>query len=162
MRLWSLGPWVLLFVAAAAVTGQPEPEQSEGPGIIGPTFVAVQVQDLALASAWYRSVFDLEQVNRIIAEDGRYSILVLVGEGIEVELLQVRGASGVDDPALGLFKVGFYVEDIESAHRWIRQQGGDTDDRIFTDEALQARSFVFRDPEGNRLQAFDRCAEPCR
>ena len=161
MRLWGLGLLVMWAIPGASTAGQELPMAPHRLRIAGPVFVAVQVRDLALASGWYSSTFGLAQVNRIDTEDGRYSILILAGEGIEVELLQVRGATSGANPVLGLFKIGFYVDDIEAAHRWIQGRGGDTDERIFTDEALQARSFVFRDPEGNRLQAFQRCVGPC-
>jgi hypothetical protein len=40
-------------------------------------------------------------------------------------------------------------------------RGADTDDPIFIDEALNARSFVFCDPYGNRLQVFQQCGREC-
>ena len=135
----------------------------DAPGfrIVGPSFLAIQTSDVEAASAWYRRVLNLEEVSRVEAPDGRYSITILSGEQLSVELIrssQSMPAIGVDH---GLFKAGLFVDDVEAAHRWLRANGVDTDAAIFTDEALNARTFVFRDPDGNRIQVFQRCLSEC-
>ncbi|MCH7565174.1 MAG: VOC family protein [Gemmatimonadetes bacterium] len=129
--------------------------------MVGLTFVAIQTPDVAAAAAWYETVFGLPEVNRIDTPDGLYSIRILSREGLTVELIQTRGALSPSDRHLGLFKAGIYVDDIDAAHQWLIEHRVDSDDSVFIDEALQARSFVFRDLDGNRLQVFELCQGPC-
>jgi pimeloyl-ACP methyl ester carboxylesterase len=119
-----------------------------------PAFAAIVVEDADAAAAWYGSVLGLTEVSRSEAEDGQYSIRLLAGGGMTLELIRLRDAETPTDRHLGLFKVGLYVDDIEAAHKQLIELGVDVDEAVFTDEALQTRSFVFRDPGGNRFQVF--------
>lgn len=77
--------------------------------------------------------------------------------------MRLRDSAAVADRSHGLFKSGFHVDDLDAAYGWLRQHEVETVGEIFTDDALGARSVVFRDPEGNRLQLFEalsRDAEP--
>jgi len=157
--------WGVVAVATLALWTSPLPQsvaaQASGFEILGPNFVAIQTRDVDAASGWYQTIFGLAEVNRIEAEELRYTIVVLSGENLSVELIQHRGVEPPPVRHLGLFKVGFYVGDIDAAHHWLRERGVDADANVFFDEALQAHSFVFRDLEGNRLQLFQRCSVPC-
>lgn len=142
-------------LACQAPTSAPDFE------VVGPSFLAIQTADVETAADWYASVLGLSEVNRIDAEDGRFSIRILSNDGLSVELIQMRGSEAPHDRHLGLFKAGFYVDDIDAAHAWLERREVDVDPRIFEDGALQARSFLFRDIDGNRLQVFERCREAC-
>lgn len=147
---------------AGSTAGRAPQERASGFSITGDTFLAIQVADDSAAAAWWADLFDLEEVNHLAADDGRYSIRLLAGAGLTVELIRLRGARPAGDgPVLGLFKTGFWVDDLDAAHGWLVGQGVDADEATFVDEALGARSFVFRDPGGNRLQVFQRCHSDC-
>ena len=152
----------VLFYNAVGAESQEPPVEQMGFNVVGLSFVAIQVRDEAAAADWYSAVLGLAEVNRREASDGRYSIRLLSAQGLSVELIRSSAVAvrPVGSP-LGLFKAGFYVDDIEAALVWFRAQGVDTDQAIFTDEALRARSFVFRDLEGNRLQVFQGCGTAC-
>lgn len=155
----ALGALIVLF---GRVEAQEATSSVPGFSVVGPSFVAIRVPDAAEAAEWYRTALMLSQINHLEAEDGRYSIRLLSGSGLTVELIRLRGAvRGPSEPQLGLFKSGFFVDDIDAAFEWLRQQGANTDESIFVDEALNARSFVFRDPYGNRLQVFEHCGPEC-
>ena len=142
--------------------GQPVNAQEPGFQVLGHSFIAIQVRDDSAAADWYRAAFRMQQVNHLRDEDGRYSIRILVARGLTVELVRLREARpAADGPQLGLFKAGFHVDDIDAAHAWLRTRGAEVDGRVFTDSALRVRSFVFRDPEGNRLQVFQACGDGC-
>jgi len=150
---------VLLAPGAGALA-----QASTSPGfqVVAGTFVAVQVPDLEAAATWYAETLGLRQANRIEADDGRYRIRILAASGLVVELIQLREAEP-PSPGIrhGLFKAGFFVDDLAAAFRWLRSRGADMDGTTFVDEALNARTFVFRDPFGNRLQVFQSCEEAC-
>ena len=152
----------IVFALSASAAAQEPPANEPRFNVVGRTFVAIQVRDEVAAADWYTGVLGLEEVSRLEAADGRYSIRILSGAGISLELIRRNAASGgTTEPPLGLFKVGFYVDDIEATLAWLRSRGVDTDRTVFTDPALQARTFTFRDPEGNRWQAFEPCGADC-
>ena len=155
-----------ITVSAALMTvtgleGQLVPSGTPEFEILGPAFLALQVADVESAATWYSTVFSLSPVNEIDAVDGRYRIRILTSPTLTVELIETRDIARAPERHLGLFKFGFYVDDIEAAFRWFRGVGVETDNSTFVDSALSARSFLMRDPEGNRLQVFARCGESC-
>jgi len=155
----ALGAFVSL---AAGIEAQGTEPGEMGFAMVGNSFVAIHVQDDSTAADWYKSVFGLDEVNHLETEDGRYSIRLLSGPGLSVELTRISGAAASPEgPQLGLFKAGLFVDDIDGALAWLRSKGVETDRAVFTDQALKARSFVFRDAEGNRLQVFELCDDGC-
>lgn len=162
MRNRSAGVLGVCFSLTIGVEAQEPSTDEMGFNLVGSSFVAMHVEDDSAAAGWYESVFGLEEVSRLEAQDGRYSIRILTRPGLSVELTRISGSSpSPDGPQLGLFKAGVFVDDIERAFAWLRSKDVDTDRDIFTDPALQVRSFVFSDSEGNRLQVFEQCAGSC-
>lgn len=145
----------LLFLCTSSPAAAQSPTD-----LIGDSFVALRVADLESASTWYADVFELREVNRI--ERGELSIILLTGDHLSVELIRQDGVERPEGRHLGLFKSGFFVRDIESFLAEMHRRGIDADEEIFVDEALQMRSFLMRDVEGNRLQVFERCSDRCR
>ncbi len=141
--------------AQDAANGEPPFE------VVGPSFFAVQVRDDSAAADWYRRAFGLAEVRHSEAADGRYSIRLLKRGGLTVELIRFGAAVEAADPRLGLFKSGFHVDDIDAAYAWLAELGTKLDQRISSDEVLGSRTFVLRDPEGNRLQIFS-TADPAQ
>jgi len=130
--------------------------------LVGPAFGAIQVADVEAASAWYQRVLALEELNRMDAADGRFSIRMLSRGDVSLELIQERGVERAAGRQLGLFKMGLFVTDIDAAHRDLAGLEVDQDSRIFLDEVLHVRSFVFRDQDGNRIQLFQKCHDGCQ
>lgn len=152
-----------MLAAAAPVAAQGEAGHAAAVQIEGSSFFAVKVGDADASTRWYEETLDLAEVNRIDDEGGRFAIRLLARPGLTVEVIQQAGAgAGGDGPTLGLFKVGFGVDDIEAFHALLRRRSVDVDERIFTDAALGARSFVFRDLDGNRIQVFEPCRDECQ
>lgn len=137
---------------SAQVPTAPEP----GFQVVRGTFLALRVSDLPGVADWYAAAFGLAEVNRIEAEDGRYAVRILRGRGLTVELIRQRDVAASESTPLGLFKAGFHVDDLDALRRRLEALEADMDASTFFDESLGVRSFVFRDPEGNRLQAFGR------
>ena len=155
--------WALLatFCIPSFLGGQQTGVGEPPFALVGETFFAVQVQDDAAAAAWYSRAFGLAEIQHIAAEDGRYSIRTLGRGGLTVELIRLESTVSGPDPRFGLFKAGFYVDDIDVAYRWLESLGTEMDERVLVDTVLSARMFVLRDLEGNRLQLFARCVGNC-
>lgn len=151
-----------VLCAVSVAEAQEAAEASTDPGfeIVGPGFFAIRVEDDEASSAWYQKALGLREIRHLEDDDGSHSIRILSRAGLALELIRL-GSPGPDETSpLGLFKAGLYVDDIEAAFAWVRSLGASTDERIFTDETLGAPSFVFRDPDGNRLQVFERWQAP--
>jgi hypothetical protein len=155
---------LLLFIASTHLFAEESKVTTshKGFGVEGEVFIALQVIDDVAASKWYRTTFDLEEVNHLEAPNGKASIRILSGGGLTIELIDhVESATAPIGYQHGLFKAGFHVDDIDTAFDWLLKQGVFAGIGIFTDQALKARSFVFKDPWGNRLQIFQRCDDEC-
>jgi catechol 2,3-dioxygenase-like lactoylglutathione lyase family enzyme len=151
----------LLAAFVSPLAAQAEEADTAAPALTGPAFFALQVRDVDTMAVWYREVFGLREANRLEAEDGRYSIRILTGGVMTVELVHERRSVPAPGRHFGLFKAGIHVSDIARFHSRLARLGVDVDADIIVDAALEVRTFVFRDPEGNRLQAFEACGGAC-
>lgn len=127
-----------------------------------PTFVAVSVSDLEASVDWYQRVLGLEIVRELDLPERSVRVRLLRRDDVVFELI-AHADPVVVDPALaaqppfrflGVFKSGVFVSDIEAFHAWLLSAGVDADAAIGRDEILAYSTFVFRDPDGNTLQAF--------
>lgn len=159
------GRWLVgmigVMATASGGTAQTDAPVDRPFQILAGGFVAIRVAEISEAAKWYERVFGLREVNRLEAEDGSYAIRILSGSGLTVELLREGDLGPHAEPSLGLFKVGFYVDDLERARDWLLRHDVSMEGSVVHDQALDARTLVFRDPWGNRLQLFQRCAGAC-
>lgn len=135
-----------------------------------PAFLAISVSDLEAATAWYRQVLGVEPVREVASADSVLRARLLFFDPVAIELIHHRATLSkgeILDPGAhrfqiqGIVKAGIFVDDIDRLHQHLREQGVNTDARIGVDSLIGARFFVFRDPDGNSIQVFERCAGPC-
>ena len=150
--------------SAAAQLGGPPITVSE------PAFFAVSVSDLEASTVWYARVFGTETVREVTSRDGRGRARVTVAGDLIVELIAYEGSIGAEDAlpegqhrfALrGLVKTGLFVTDADAAHATLSVGDIDIDDSVAVDNRIDTKTFVMRDPDGNRLQVFERCLGGC-
>lgn len=149
------------------------PDSAPPPGPLGgarPGFLAVSVSDLEAATAWYRDMLGLVAVREVTSADGAMTARVLRAGPVVVELIHHRSNRAVTDvldtgahrfQLQGIVKAGLFVADIEALYEHLESRDVAMDARIGSDPELRLRSFVFRDPDGNRIQVFQR-APPLR
>lgn len=150
-------------VAAAVAQPSPGPFQ-----ILGSAFVAISVADADASAAWYAKTLGLELKRSIDTPDGRIAIRILARQGLMVELIAQRGSLALDQLAgpdgplqkrifvQGHFKAGFFVADAQAVYDHLRALSVSMDERVIVDNDMNLEFFVFRDPDGNRLQVFER------
>lgn len=155
-RMSGLLLWIGLFAAPSFAAAQ-----ENGYRFVAPSFVAVQVRDLPASVDWYVRALDLTLVNSIDDPDGRYEIRLLSNDLLRVELIWTRTPADERVGPMGLFKTGFFVDDAGAAHAALGALGYDVDSRTFVDDVLSVRTFLMRDPEGNRLQFMEECGTGC-
>jgi catechol 2,3-dioxygenase-like lactoylglutathione lyase family enzyme len=150
----------VLLVAGRPVAAQDErAEQGAAPrrdfAVVERSFVAVIVEDLPASAEWYGRVLGAAEVHSFASDDGSVAGRILVSGGLTVELVRFRtGPARPVDRHPGFFKSGFYVDNIDAAYAWFVANDVEVVGGIVLDDALGARSLVFRDSEGNRLQLF--------
>jgi catechol-2,3-dioxygenase len=153
MRYAVLWAALSLAVAAPALAAPPAPPHK--------AFLALRVRDAEAAAGWYSKTFDLTVANRFSTD--AYEQRILHGEGLIVELVQLK--SGMTPPApagLGFMKGGYVVDDFDSAvERW-RSAGVTFRGRIIYDRALKLHAAALSDPDGNIVQIYGRSAETAR
>lgn len=156
--------------AGGAAPPGPTQAPQEAPTVASPSFFAVSVADLAASEAWYRRTLGLETVRSVESRDGRGRALVMRRGELVVELVHFEGSRAPRaDPAVehpfqieGLVKAGVFVADAGQWHTYLLEAGVEADAEVVIDGALGVRTFVFRDPDGNRVQVFERCKNGCQ
>lgn len=153
---------LVLTAAMAQAAGQAQQAPS-APEVAAPSFFAVSVADLAASETWYTRVLGVERVNAVASRDGRSRAVVMRRGELVVELIARAGSRAPEDtlPApehrfdvQGIVKTGIFVADADAWHEYLAGLDVEMDVSVFLDEALQLRSFIFRDPDGNRIQVF--------
>lgn len=153
-NLWTL-IILLLFICPDATS------QSDGPGLIGKTFIALNVSNADSTAAWYEDMFGVKLLKEIKIPDGYGHIRIEGNEHLMVEILRAKDSWSLAQCNLdkenahllrGYFKTGFFVEDIRKAREYFKVKSGKVVHDIFRDEETATLSFIIEDPNGNMLQ----------
>ena len=155
---------VLAVSTATSAQAPPAAQEEATITVTEPVFVALRVRDVEAATDWYQRVFGLDVKKTLDGEDNAFSIRIVGNDTVTVELIEQRGTEEPPGRHHGLFKAGFYVDDAARALERLRASGAVAPDEqvtVFVDEPLAVRTFVIQDPDGNRLQFFERCDDIC-
>ena len=125
-------------------------------------FVGVSVADLATSEAWYRDAFGMKPVFATKFDGGAVS--VLENDWLMVELLHQDAAKplkqiAADTPNYlvhGIFKLGFFIPDLDARLAALAKLDIKPASRIYDDKANKTRNVFIMDPDGNRWQLFER------
>jgi methylmalonyl-CoA epimerase len=118
--------------------------------------VAITVQDMDRAVAFYRDLLGLEVLGQLFLEDGTIKLVFLRSGGGCVELFEYRDqdaatAVGVPDTVGGFKHLALQTDDVDGVAARLKAAGV-----AFTLEPLDAvggvRLGFFRDPDGNLLE----------
>lgn len=128
-----------------------------------PVFFAVSVADLEASVKWYTETMDLTATRLPGTEQAK--VALLQGSSLVVELVEHSEAFKLETriPELqrrylahGLFKVGFFVEDLDKTVERLKNRGAAFKGTVFTDKVLGARSILLLDNNDNVIQLFER------
>lgn len=135
--------------------------QSNGPGIMGKSFIALNASNADSAARWYEEMFGLKLVKEIKPADGSVHIRIEGSEFLLVEILQIKDSKTIMDCQLqkgqshllrGFFKAGLFVSDAQTAVDYFKSKGVAIQHGIFNDKETATISFIVEDPNGNLLQ----------
>jgi catechol 2,3-dioxygenase-like lactoylglutathione lyase family enzyme len=131
----------------------------------GQQFFALSVSDADLASAWYEKIFDLKLLKEMRTADSSAPIRIIGNNALLIEIGEMKNSQtlvdcGVDEKSAykmqGIFKIGFYVNDIVMAEHYFKAKGVFFRHGIFDDEATHSKAFIMQDPFGNMIQVLQR------
>ena len=125
----------------------------------GATF-ALSVADLDASTRWYAEKLGLAVVTKP-PKQGKFSVVVLEGGGLIVELLQRDDAIPLrqaapsaqsSDQVHGIFKVGVVVDDLNATLTSLRARGVEIAMGPFPASKDQRANAIIRDNAGNLIQ----------
>lgn len=143
-------------------TGQPIADVSQiNPE---PYFTSIIVQDIDTSSKWYSRLFDLEQKDRKSLEDRGITIINLINDQFHLELIEMPNVLFKEDLTKvdqqkaigGFFKIGFRVEDFTAWTKKIENLKIEMKGSVVTDPVSEKKMVVILDPDGNRVQLFEK------
>jgi catechol 2,3-dioxygenase-like lactoylglutathione lyase family enzyme len=128
-------------------------------------FSAIIVKDIKTSSDWYKKVLDLELVNMIDLPERGIKQANLKSPNSWIELIELQDAidqtkllkeAGPKAKITGFFKIGFKMEDFDAFVSFIKDHKLETLGEIVTDETTGLRMVILKDPDGNRVQFFEK------
>lgn len=151
----------VLIVAPAALADD-EGAWEAGP----PQFFALSVADIDVMASWYETMLGLERGEMNGPADGTIRQTTLANGRLFVELVQHheakdRSSYGIERSYLvhGIFKVGFFVQDIDRAVAELETKGASFRGGIIDLPEQGIRMILVEDPEGNIVQLFEAIEE---
>lgn len=131
-----------------------------------PMAAAIIVEDIERSSQWYSMVLKLSMDPRTFVDMENVKILNMFNDGFNLELIQLKKAV---DPAqaiegytnrtrlLGLFKLGYGVEDFDTWVAYLKEIEVEFSGSVVVDPNSKdgKRMVNIKDPDGNRIQFFE-------
>ena len=126
------------------------------------SFTAIIVADMDVALDWYSKVVQLEIINQQAVESRGIRQANLSNGSLQVELIEI--SSSVDPASLtadkvrfqGLFKFGVNVDQFDKWLEHLNQNEVTFNGDVVTDVESGKRMVVVLDPDGNRIQFFEK------
>ena len=155
-------PFLLIFllVLPQAITAQSSASQKPQA-----YFSALIVGDIDSSIEWYSKVAGFKEINRNEVEEiGLIQVNLSNGNSL-LELIELASAEQLNtlvsdfNPRtriVGFFKIGYQVEDFDAWLDTIRSDGIGDDENIVLDPVTQKRMVILLDPDGNRIQFFEK------
>lgn len=130
-----------------------------------PYFSALIVRDIEASIDWYSSKLEFEVINRVESEERGFKQSNLKRGNIAIEIIELDKAVQLKEVVpdysskmriVGLFKIGFRVTDFEKWIAHLTNEKVDFYGRIVTDDATGKKMVIITDPDGNRIQLFEK------
>ena len=156
-KLWLFIAGLLLFNFSCA---QVDVEQN-----LQFQFVSLIVKDVSSSVEWYSEVMGFSLEKEFVNEERGLKIANLSNEQGAIELIEISGSVSPEDAIPnfskklrihGIFKVGFGVKDFDTWIAKFHERSVEFQGEVVQDPVSGNRMVVVLDPDGNRLQFFER------
>jgi predicted lactoylglutathione lyase len=122
-------------------------------------FFALNVANVDSSVVWYSKIFGLKENKNMNDEKAGYKVVILKNENFEVELVELTKNKGLkvkgSGEIMGLFKVGFYLRNVDPLLNSLKDNGAAVFGRVYSDAQTNKRNFLVKDIDGNLLQFFE-------
>ena len=165
MRRWARVALVAVgtgsVAAAAGWMSSPEKGAAAVVAAKPPLNFGISVTDVEKSARWYED--NLGMVRRKSAVFPKGKVIILAAPNLEVEIIQHESAVDArrqlnireDYLARGIFKVGFYVDDLDATVARLKQHKVKFYYDHGWDEELHLKFAIIADDDGNTIQLFE-------
>lgn len=139
--------------------------QTSLPKNLTPYFNAIIVSELDSSLVWYQQMLGYEVLsNKAYAEMGFKQANLSRGHA-SLELLELSSAIAPEKSipnynsktkVIGLFKFGFQVDDFDQWMEYLEAKQVTFHGRVVKEETTNKRMIIILDPDGNRIQLFEK------
>lgn len=129
------------------------------------SFTAIIVKDIKVSEKWYRRTFGFQPRNDFkIKSKGLYISNLTLGTN-NLELIQLENSVSREEavsnydkkPRIqGIFKIGFTVKEFDKWIEWLNDLKVKISGKVVTDKETNKRMIILLDPDGNRIQLFEK------
>lgn len=162
MKRLARAPFTLAILAICAGCTTGAPMSSRGVTVPGPQFFAISAADAKVTAGWYVEAFGLEIIEESTSPDGTVGVVNIGNERVRIEIIEHPEAKNRQELGIargydvhGVFKVGFFVEDIEAEIARLEALGVTFRGRLVEFPSHGVRTILVNDPEGNIVQLFE-------
>ncbi|GAA4272721.1 VOC family protein [Aquimarina gracilis] len=128
-------------------------------------FFAVIVEDIEQSINWYSEILGFEILNKVDLPERNLKQANLKRSSILIELIEL--GSAVSHKKLlknfpkktkikGFFKFGFFVPEFEKWIDFLKKSNVEFNGDIVTDHLTGKKMLIIKDPDGNRIQIFEK------
>lgn len=128
-------------------------------------FSAMIVSDFDSSVKWYSNTLGFEVINRVESVERGFKQSNLKRGDVLIELVELDKALNPADivPShnnktrfIGFFKLGFLVTDFDKWISHLTNEEADFYGHVVTDNTTGKRMVIITDPDGNRIQIFEK------
>ncbi len=128
-------------------------------------FSAMIVSDIEKSITWYVDVIGFEVLNKKEFPDAGFKQANLKRGNVLVELIEMDKAVSVEKAIpnyngktriRGLFKIGFLISDFDEWIDHLTAKKAQFHGSVVTNAESGKRMVIFKDPDGNRIQFFEK------
>ena len=156
----------ILSLMMTTISGCSHSQKTEtGPYDPQLSFVALMVTEIDTAISWYMENLGFTLLNRVDNQQRGFSQANLKKGGIMLELIETQTTLSqkallTDYPVrtriAGIFKVGFTVTDFDGWIQHLTSAQVNFRGDVVVDQESGKRMVIILDPDGNRIQLFER------
>ena len=129
------------------------------------SFIAIVAEDFDRSLNWYRDNLGFELINKSENAERQLKQANLALNDIRLEIIEI--GSAIHPSSLlennqnrvifkGIFKAGFSIDKFDETVSVWQDNGIVTKDQVVTDPISDRRMVILRDPDGNRIQIFEK------
>ncbi|MFY0601146.1 MAG: VOC family protein [Cyclobacteriaceae bacterium] len=128
-------------------------------------FSAMIVSDIDSSISWYSNALGFEVINKVEFKERGFKQSNLKKGKILIELIELDNAVSPKDAIpdyssktrlIGFFKTGFLVSNFDKWMIHLESQNIKFHGQIVTDEKTGKKMAIVKDPDGNRIQIFEK------